>query len=150
MNLGLTDFYCDLVPDSQAQMTWQVGDTGFEMALSAYVPKTLSSGISSFCHRLLAHNQYSLKNIDLFAIHPGGKKILHACEEALGITKEDNHYAYDILKNCGNMSSATILFILQAMLTSMQAADDGKNVMGLAFGPGLTLESMLLRVTAGV
>ena len=87
-----------------------------------------------------------LTDIDLFAIHPGGKKILEACEKALNITKEDNKYAYDILKNYGNMSSASILFVLDALLRDINDNDRNKKVMGLGFGPGLTLESMLLRV----
>jgi alpha-pyrone synthase len=146
-SLSLENFYCHIIPESNEQMTWHIGNTGFEMALSSYVPATIKSGIAEFCNLLLAKHQIKLSDIDLFAIHPGGKKILEACEESLGITTEDNRYAYEILNNYGNMSSATMLFVLEAIMRDINPEDRDKKIMGLGFGPGLTLESMLLRVS---
>jgi alpha-pyrone synthase len=144
--LALENFYCDIIPDSEKQMAWHIGNTGFEMALSAYVPATIKSGIAHFSEKLFEKYKITLADIDLFAIHPGGKKILEACEKSLGISKEENKYAYEILKNYGNMSSATILFVLEALLRDINTNDRNKKIMGLGFGPGLTLESMLLRI----
>jgi alpha-pyrone synthase len=146
-SLALENFYCDIIPDSNEQMAWHIGNTGFEMALSAYVPATIKTGIADFSKRIAAKYKMPLTDIDLFAIHPGGKKILEACEKALNITKEDNKYAYEILKNYGNMSSASILFVLEALLRDIDDNDHNKKIMGLGFGPGLTLESMLLRIS---
>lgn len=143
--LSLESFHCDILPNASQAMTWHIADTGFDIVLSSYIPELLQSGISNFTNTLL--NQYNLKstNIDFYAIHPGGLKILEACEEALSITKEYNHYSYHILKQFGNMSSATVPFVLKTIWNDMSNKDHGKNIFSCAFGPGLTLESMLLR-----
>jgi alpha-pyrone synthase len=144
--LELENFYCDIIPDSNKDMAWHIGDYGFEMALSAYVPNIIKSGINKFILRLLSHQNYTLADIDFFAIHPGGKKILEAFEKALEIPKSANRHAYTILKNYGNMSSTTILFVLSELLSDINKKDHHKKVMSMGFGPGLTLESMLLRI----
>jgi predicted naringenin-chalcone synthase len=84
--------------------------------------------------------------VNLYAIHPGGAKILSACEEALSITKHDNRYAYEVLRNFGNMSSATILFVLKNLINDISADEQNKTVLSCAFGPGLTIHAMLLKV----
>jgi alpha-pyrone synthase len=119
---------------------------GFDIVLSAYVPEAIQSGIAQFTHNLLNQLNFSLKDIDFFAIHPGGMKILKACEESLNITPEENKYSYDVLRDFGNMSSATILFVLKRIWQSLKKEDAHKKIFSCAFGPGLTLESTLLSV----
>ncbi|MEJ0054269.1 MAG: 3-oxoacyl-[acyl-carrier-protein] synthase III C-terminal domain-containing protein [Bacteroidota bacterium] len=75
-----------------------------------------------------------------------GKKILEAIESELGLTKEENKYAYEVLRKFGNMSSPTVLFVLQEVWKTLNSTDDGKRILSCAFGPGLTLESMLLKI----
>jgi alpha-pyrone synthase len=145
-SLLMENFYCDLVPDTGEQMAWHVGNTGFEMALSAYVPRTIEKGIAAFSEKLLLKGGYKISDMDFFAIHPGGRKILEACETALGISHEDNRYSYAVLEQFGNMSSATVLFVLEAILRDVTVNDQDKKILGMGFGPGLTLESMLLKV----
>lgn len=140
----LKSFYCDLLPRSHDEMAWTIADSGFDMVLSAYVPELIQSGIFSFVEKLLASYQLKLEQIDFFAIHPGALKILRACEEALQISPTANRYAYQVLRNFGNMSSATILFVLKEIWEDIQQLDHQKNIFSCAFGPGLTLESMLL------
>jgi alpha-pyrone synthase len=142
--LGLDAFYCDLLPQSQKEMAWHIADSGFDIVLSSYVPEVIETGIAAFVGKLYADNGLSASSIDLYAIHPGGIKILQACESALNITAEDNRYSYQVLRDYGNMSSATVLFVLKALLADIQQADHGKRIFSCAFGPGLTLESMLL------
>jgi alpha-pyrone synthase len=89
-------------------------------------------------------------NVDFYAIHPGGKRILQVIEEELGLTKEDNAVAYQVLRNYGNMSSPTVLFVIKELMDTLTAADSGKTILSFAFGPGLTLESMLLKVESDV
>jgi alpha-pyrone synthase len=144
--LSMEDFYCDLVPQTQQEMAWTVADSGFDIVLSSYVPKVIHSGIAAFVTRLLSQSQLKRSDLDLFAIHPGGLKILQACEAALGLSKEQNKYAYQVLREHGNMSSATILFVLKALWAELKDSDRGKKVFCCAFGPGLTLESMVLKV----
>lgn len=130
----------------QNDMAWHIGDFGFEMALTSYVPKIIEGGINQLTTDLLNKNKLSLAEIDAFAIHPGGKKILEAIEKQLGISKEQNHAAYEVLTNHGNMSSPTVLFVLKKVWSSLNSQPN-KKILSFAFGPGLTLESLLLKTT---
>jgi alpha-pyrone synthase len=145
ISLSLQAFHCDLLPQTQQEMAWKISDSGFDIILSNYVPDMIKTGIAAFTQRLLENTNLSLNEIDFYAIHPGGIKILQACEEALNITKKDNYYAYSTLKNYGNMSSATILFVLKNLWNDLQSKDHNKIIFSCAFGPGLTLESMILK-----
>lgn len=145
--LGLEHFHCDLLPQSNKEMAWHIGDYGFDMVLTSYVPEIIKSGINDFVYKLLTSSQLKPETIDIFAIHPGGMKILEACEEALNIPKEKNKYAYETLRDFGNMSSATILFVLKKIWEDLKPqCDNHKTIFSCAFGPGLTLESMLLKI----
>lgn len=140
-----SDFHCDIVPETSREMAWYVGDHGFKMILTSYVSQAIEFGIAEFAKRLLTKKKYDLSHIDFFAIHPGGIKILQACEKALGISVNDNQYSYQILRDYGNMSSATVLFVLKAIWDKISSNDHQKNIFSCAFGPGLTLESVLLQ-----
>jgi predicted naringenin-chalcone synthase len=130
-------------------MAWQVADFGFEMTLTSYIPKLVKNGIKSLIDRLLNEVNLTAKDLSLYAMHPGGRAILEAIEMALEITAEDNRFAYQILKDYGNMSSCTVLFVLKEIFQTLSKADSGKNILSCAFGPGLTLESMILEVSEG-
>ena len=144
--LELKSFFCDLYFEGKQDMAWKVANFGFEMTLTSYIPKLVKSGIKSLIDRLLANAGMKSQDIDLYAMHPGGKAILEAIETALEMTKEDNRYAYQILRDYGNMSSCTVLFVLNEILKDITDKDHGKNILSCAFGPGLTLESMVLKV----
>lgn len=146
--LELVSFYNTIVPQSNREMAWHIGDQGFDMELSSYVPDLVKSGINGFSKKLLEFNKLSMQDIDYFAIHPGGKKILEACEEALDISDFDNRFSYEVMKNYGNMSSATVLFVLRKLWEELRTVADEKNIFSCAFGPGLTLEAMLLKIKA--
>ena len=143
--LKLGYFYNEIANDSAKEMAWHIGDSGFEMKLSSYVPKIIGEGIARFIQNLKNSNGISTQNMDYFAIHPGGKKILESIEDALQIKKEDNKHAYKVLENFGNMSSPTILFVLKELIQNIPKEEKDKNILGLAFGPGLTFESMILK-----
>jgi predicted naringenin-chalcone synthase len=145
-SLRLESFHCDLVSSGKKEMAWHISDFGFEMTLSSYVPAMIRQGIRKLTDNLLSNLPISIKDIPLFAIHPGGRKILECIEHELGLTHHDNRFAYDILRNFGNMSSATVLFVLKAVIESLQPEQDAAPLLSFAFGPGLTLESMLLKV----
>lgn len=145
-SLSLESFYCDLLPQTHQEMAWHIADSGFDIILSSYVPEVIEKGIAAFTDSLLKTNEIKLNKIDYFAIHPGGIKILQACEKSLKLTPEDNRYAYHVLKQFGNMSSATILFVLKELLEKISKDDHQKTIFSCAFGPGLTLESMLLKI----
>lgn len=141
----LESFHCDLLPQHRKEMAWHIADSGFDIVLSSYIPQAIQSGIANFTQRLLDKQAISLADIDFYAIHPGGSKILKACEQALNITEADNRYSYDVLRDYGNMSSATVLFVLKAIWDNINEDDRHKQIFSCAFGPGLTLEAMLLK-----
>jgi alpha-pyrone synthase len=146
VNISLESFHCALNSEGKKEMAWVIGDNGFEMTLSSYIPGMIKGGIKFMAEELLSKLDMSLDNIDHFAIHPGGRKILEVCEEELGLSKDENAHAYKVLREYGNMSSPTVLFVLNSILKSLTANDSGKNILSFAFGPGLTMEAMLGKV----
>lgn len=146
VNLKPVSFYCDLYQEGEQDMAWTVGDLGFEMRLSAYVPQVIKSGIVDLTRKLLEQISNQLSDISYYAIHPGGKKILEVIEQELGLTKKDNQASYEVLRKYGNMSSPTVLFVLNEIYKNLNGVDDGKKILSFAFGPGLTLESLILEI----
>ncbi len=145
-SLSIDSIYCDLIPAGKTDMAWHISNFGFEMTLSSYIPNLIKNGISELIKKLLQNLSLSPEDIQLFAIHPGGRRILEVIEEQMRISREDNRFAYHVLKNYGNMSSPTVLFVMKALWNNLEREDAGKHILSLAFGPGLTLESMLLKV----
>ncbi|MDQ4140997.1 MAG: type III polyketide synthase, partial [Bacteroidota bacterium] len=146
INIGLAAFHCELMPAGKKEMAWHIANHGFEMTLSSYVPDLIRQGIRCLTQRLLQKLNLELSTIDLFAIHPGGRKILEAIEKALQLQPEHNCFAYEILRDYGNMSSATVLFVIKSIWQTLSPAHHNQPILSFAFGPGLTLESMLLKV----
>jgi alpha-pyrone synthase len=145
-SLSLENFHCDLASEGKGDMAWHITDLGFEMTLSSYVPDLIKTGIGTLTSNLLKKLELHLEEIDFYAIHPGGKKILEAIEWVLNIEKTKNKYAHHVLREYGNMSSPTVLFVLKEILQELKNNDDQKNILSFAFGPGLTLESMILKI----
>ncbi len=143
-SLEISHFYSTLQPDGHDEMAWDIGNTGFEMKLSAYVPDFLKQGIDPMLNRLWQES--NTREFDYYLLHPGGKRILQVLEEKLGISASENNFSRQILKKFGNMSSATILFVLETLWNSTAMEHHQGKVLGLAFGPGLTLESMILTI----
>lgn len=138
-SLIIEDSFCDLLVNGEKEMAWRIGELGFEMKLSAYVPNIIDGGINNLLSNFNSE-------FDYYAIHPGGKKILSVIEEALGISKKENHWAHSILRNYGNMSSPTVLYVLSSIFENLKLSDDGKSILAMAFGPGITLESMTFKI----
>lgn len=145
--LTLDHFETVLTPVGEESMAWNIGDEGFEMVLGTYVPHIIDEHIIGALEPLLARDE-SLKgrdysDIEHWAIHPGGRSILDKVEAKLGLTPEQLVPARETLRDYGNMSSATVMFVLKNILD--QPATDGNNrICSMAFGPGLTVETALL------
>lgn len=131
-----------LLPESQNAMTWNIGDHGFEMTLSAELPALISAHAKSWCEAWLGKNNLTIADIHKWAIHPGGPKILGAVRDALLLCDSDLRASSEILARHGNMSSATVLFILKKLA---EEATGGQHCVALGFGPGLMMEGMLLK-----
>ena len=84
--------------------------------------------------------------IDFYVIHPGGKRILEVIEKELAISKEQNTFAYDVLRDYGNMSSPTVLFVLEKVFKTLNSSHHNDSSLSFSFGPGLTLEGILFSV----
>ncbi|MGL6134238.1 MAG: 3-oxoacyl-[acyl-carrier-protein] synthase III C-terminal domain-containing protein, partial [Prochlorococcaceae cyanobacterium] len=129
-----------VIPDTAELMSWTIGDHGFEMGLSPQVPAAVASHLRPWPERWLHRQGLEINAIGAWALHPGGPRILQASAAALGLAPEQIAVSESVLGEHGNMSSATILFILDRL---RRAAAPGP-WLALAFGPGLTVEAALL------
>lgn len=133
----LHQFSSSVIPESVSEMSWKIGAHGFDMRLSSYVPRLIESNIRPVIQSLLSRSNWSLEEIKHWAIHPGGRAILDKVCAVLDIKPEALKPSYETLRDFGNMSSATVMFVLAQILQSGQT---GK-LFASAFGPGLTVES---------
>jgi len=140
----IRDFYAEFEQSATNDMIWRIGNAGFDLRLTPEVPNVLRGNIRGLLDKLFLRAGLTQADIDHYAIHPGGAKILEACETALGISKEDNAASYAVLREYGNMSSVTVMFVLKAYMDSIPGGEHGKNILACAFGPGITMESMIV------
>jgi predicted naringenin-chalcone synthase len=152
----LDRFETRITPNGEDDMAWKIGDHGFEMVLSNAIPTIIDDHITGAIEPLLDHDPVLVDAlaadaastaIEHWAIHPGGRSILDKVESRLRLTEAQLVPARETLRDYGNMSSATVLFVLRNILGS-DAAADGDRVVAMAFGPGLTVESALMTVRA--
>ena len=126
-------------------MSWDVTDHGFRMRLSPKVPSVLDRHVLAMTTELLQRHQLTIADVDHWAIHPGGPKIVQTVASRLGLSNNQVAASTDTLRTHGNCSSATLLVVLQELL-EREHPDNGQHIVAMAFGPGLTLYAALLRV----
>ncbi|GAB4231888.1 MAG: type III polyketide synthase [Deltaproteobacteria bacterium] len=136
-------FRSALVPAGEQDMAWRIGDRGFDIALSSYVPKLIGSNLRGLVEPALGAGGLSLSDIDTWAVHPGGKSIVDQVQRSLGLSDAQVGASREVLRRCGNMSSATILFVLEEIL-GHPSGKGRERVCAVAFGPGLTVETAVL------
>ncbi len=141
-------FRSTLIPSGEHDMAWTIGDLGFDIALSSYVPKIIGAHIVDAVAPLLEDSGLQHDDIASWAVHPGGKAILDKVANSLALQPEQLEPSRAVLKQYGNMSSATILYVLEAALRRTQSPA-GQQVCAMAFGPGLTVEMALLEMQRG-
>lgn len=129
-----------LVPDSREAMSWTVGDHGFEMSLSKRVPGLIHQHLRPWLERWLSQHGLSVETVGSWAIHPGGPAIVDAVAETLELADEQFDASRQVLATHGNMSSPTVLVILE----HLRARNAPRPCVALAFGPGLIAETALL------
>jgi len=139
--LQLTSFYSEVVPKGKKDMSWELSSTGFLMTLSGYVPDLIEEDFESLVERALQKTWLNKTEIAQWCIHPGGKKILEVIQKKLALPENALESSYQVLKEQGNMSSPTILFVLKKMMNS--TSEKNKRLFGAAFGPGLTMETFI-------
>ena len=128
------------VPDSAGDMTWSIGGHGFVMSLSPRVPDLIESHLRPWLDGWLADHGCAVEDVTGWAIHPGGPRILDAVERTLRLPPHAADASRSVLREHGNMSSPTVLFVLQELI------DRGVHgpVVAIAFGPGLVAEAALI------
>lgn len=135
--IELKSFEAVVLPHTGDLITWRVGDQGFDMHLSGKVPGAIAANLPSVLDTLL--NGCTRRDIALWAIHPGGRTVLDAVKTAASLDEEQLAESREVLRKFGNMSSATVMFVLRDMLKNPEKNGEG---LAMAFGPGLTVESL--------
>ncbi len=138
VGLSLDAFHVEVARECDDQITWNIRDQGFDMFLSGQVPATVGRTLKAGQDRILSGA--SPGAIDLWAIHPGGRSVLDAVEAAFALPPRAMAASREVLSRFGNMSSATVLFVLKAL---MEGPIAGRRGCAMAFGPGVTAETML-------
>ncbi len=129
---ALDSFHAMHLPHTADLITWRIGDMGFDMFLSTQVPNAIAKAMRT-CGSVVTEN----RPIDLWAVHPGGRAIIDAVEDGLGLAPQAVRASRCILSRYGNMSSATVMFVLEQLL---REAAPGQHGCALSFGPGVTAE----------
>jgi predicted naringenin-chalcone synthase len=137
--LAMVGFRSDILPETSDRITWNIGNQGFDMWLSGRVPEAIRAHLPAHVESL--RREFSAAP-GLWAIHPGGRSILDAVESSLGLPGEDLAVSRSVLRDYGNMSSATLPFVLQRM---MDRPHEGLVGLATGFGPGISVESMIFR-----
>ncbi len=139
----IESFFSEVSFKGKNDMAWALSATGFLMTLSGYIPELIKEDFKELVDKALSRAGKQQSDISHWCIHPGGKKILDTIAESMAIDKTALQPSYDVLKDAGNMSSPTILFVLQKIMNTMeqQQTKNTQTLLGAAFGPGLTMET---------
>jgi predicted naringenin-chalcone synthase len=130
-----------LVDDSTDAMTWRIGNHGFQMTISSRVPGLIQRALRPWLDPWLASQDLTVERVASWAVHPGGPRILESCAQVTGCTRAAFAASHEILAEFGNMSSATIVFILERL----RRTGAPRPCVALGFGPGLSVEGALFR-----
>lgn len=141
--LQIESFHSQVAFQGKKDMAWEISSKGFLMTLSSYIPQLIKEDIEKLIPAALQKKGLTIQDIPYWSIHPGGKKIVDVIEQKLSLTAAQTKYARKILAENGNMSSPTILFVLKEIMDS--PIESGEHVFGIAFGPGLTMETFLCK-----
>ena len=133
----LDSFHAVVARENAEMMTWNVRDDGFDMVLSGRVPGAITTILRDPAETIPSDR--AAADVALWAVHPGGRSVLDAVQKALDLPQGALNHSREVLRENGNMSSATVMFVLQRMLGT---AERGEGGCAMAFGPGLTAETM--------
>jgi alkylresorcinol/alkylpyrone synthase len=133
-----------LFPDSLDAMGFDLRDSGFHIVLSKDVPQLIRERVKELAEGFLARQGLRREDISAFILHPGGQKLLSFMETELELSHADTQFSWDVLRRFGNLSSASVLFILQEWLSKREMPSGSYGLL-MAFGPGFTAEMILLQ-----
>lgn len=138
VGFAMDSFRCLLIPGSKELITWRIRELGFDMFLSGQVPGEIGKALGTTSHEMLG--DWNAQDVALWGVHPGGKSVLDAVERGLALAPGALTSSREVLDRYGNMSSATVMFVLERL---MEKARPGEKGCAMSFGPGLTAETML-------
>jgi len=141
--LQIESFHSQVAFQGKKDMAWEISSKGFLMTLSSYIPQLIKEDIELLVAAALHKKGLKHQEIPYWCIHPGGKKIVDVIEQKLALTAAQTTFARKVLAENGNMSSPTILFVLKEIMES--SIQSGERIFGIAFGPGLTMETFLCK-----
>jgi len=141
--MNIDHFYSTVSLKGKQDMVWEMSSKGFLMTLSSFVPDLIEEDFEKLVQGALKKAEIKKEDITHWCIHPGGKKILEAVHHSLGFNDGQLQYCYDVLRDYGNMSSPTVLFVLDQIQQTLDKNRPNK-IFGTAFGPGLTMETFIL------
>ena len=142
--LKIEGFYSEVMTKGKRDMSWELSSSGFLMTLSGYIPELIEQDFRALVTNSLEYCNTTQDEISHWCIHPGGKRILSAIHRSLSLNDDALSDCYDVLREYGNMSSPTILFVLKQQLRKIKSG----RVFGAAFGPGLTMETFVASANA--
>jgi predicted naringenin-chalcone synthase len=143
--LALAGFYSEVAPKGKKDMAWELSSSGFQMTLSNYVPALIEEDFEALATRALQQAGISAGNVTEWCIHPGGRKILERIAGCLQLPEGALKDSFEVLDQYGNMSSATILFVLKRMMQRLASHQQPHTIFGATFGPGLTMETFIAK-----
>lgn len=141
--IAIDQFKSLLLPDTRQLMSWSVRNNGFDMVLSGQVPTAIHAALRN-CSQSILPPSFGHSN-EMWAVHAGGRTVLDAVERALDLSSTDLAPSRDVLRRYGNMSSATVMFVLASLMRSRSISGSG---CAMSFGPGLVAETMFFRKAA--
>lgn len=138
LGLAIDGFRALRIPETGHLITWKIREGGFDMHLSGQVPAEIARAMKEGGGEITLGEDP--RAIDIWAVHPGGRTVLDAVEKGLSLEPDALRYSRDVLARFGNMSSATVMFVLESL---MRDACSGQRGCAMSFGPGVTAETML-------
>ena len=138
IGLAMDSFLALRIPDTSDLITWRIRELGFDMQLSGQVPAEICRAMKDVGRQITRGKDPTA--MELWAVHPGGRTVLDAVEKGLGLRADALGYSRDVLARFGNMSSATVMFVLEQIIHNAQQGQQG---CAMSFGPGVTAETML-------
>jgi predicted naringenin-chalcone synthase len=141
VGVEIKSFRARLVPGTKELIRWNIRDQGFDMVLSGAVPGAIRTALTEAREDILG----GANDIELWAVHPGGRTVLDSVEQAFGLHADALSASRSVLNDYGNMSSGTVMFVLDRIMRTGAA---GQNGCAMSFGPGLVAETMMFRLAA--
>jgi predicted naringenin-chalcone synthase len=140
--LTINGFYSLLLYKGKNLMGWNITPTNFEMVLNGTIPEFIGSEVNEIVIKASEKLKTDPSTFDKWAVHPGGKKILDSVKKQMHLSDSDLQYSYKVLSDFGNMSSPTILFVMNEIMQADHG--EGETIFSIGFGPGLSIETALL------